>query len=246
MTPLFLWLGENVAQYLVTRSNDNVAALRRAVIVGLTEAGLRLEQQLNGDPSLRIRVAGYFEDRQADRLPAEGLDRILGRPSELPDFVRQHNINVAYVTLPMTRHSRVLEMVEALRDSTVSIYFVPNMFVSDLVQARFDVLGGIPVVAVCESPFYGASGIAKRLTDLVIATLLLLACAPLLLFVALGVRLSSPGPVIFKQRRYGLDGREILIYKFRSMTVTEDGHTQYQQVTRGDWRVTPFGAWLRR
>jgi putative colanic acid biosynthesis UDP-glucose lipid carrier transferase len=246
ITPLFLWLGENIAQVVLTRSDVNAAGFRKAVIIGLTEPGLRLEQQLNRDPSLRIQVAGYFEDRQADRLPAEGLDRILGRPSELPDFVRRHNINVAYVTLPMTRHSRVLEMVEALRDSTVSIYFVPNMFVFDLVQARFDVLGGIPVVAVCESPFYGASGIAKRLTDLVIATLLLLACAPLLLFVALGVRLSSPGPVIFKQRRYGLDGREILIYKFRSMTVTEDGKTQYRQVTAGDARVTRFGAFLRR
>jgi len=150
----------------------------------------------------------------------------------------------------MTRHSRVLEMVESLRDSTISVYFVPNMFVFDLVQARFDVLGGIPVVAVCESPFYGASGIAKRLSDLVIATLLLTACAPVLLFVMLGVLLTSAGPVVFKQRRYGLDGREILIYKFRSMTVTEDGKTQYRQVTaampgsRGSARSFAAFRWM--
>jgi putative colanic acid biosynthesis UDP-glucose lipid carrier transferase len=246
ITPFFLWLAENLAQAVLRRSNVNAAGFRKAVIIGLTEPGLRLEQHLMRDPSLRIQVAGYFEDRQADRLPAEGLDRILGRPSELPDFVRKNNINVAYVTLPMTRHSRVLQLLEALRDSTVSIYFVPNMFVFDLVQARFDVLGGIPVVAVCESPFYGASGIAKRLTDLVIAAMLLLVCAPVLLCVALGVRLTSAGPILFKQRRYGLDGRQILIYKFRSMTVTEDGATQYRQVTAGDARVTRFGAFIRR
>jgi len=246
ITPLFLWVGENVARALLTRSDVNAAGFRKAVIIGLTEPGLRLEQQLIRDPSLRIQVAGYFEDRQANRLPAEGLNRILGRPSDLPAFVREHKINVAYVTLPMTRHSRVLEMVESLRDSTISVYFVPNMFVFDLVQARFDVLGGIPVVAVCESPFYGASGIAKRLSDLVIATLLLTACAPVLLFVMLGVLLTSAGPVVFKQRRYGLDGREILIYKFRSMTVTEDGKTQYRQVTAGDARLTRFGAFIRR
>ena len=191
-------------------------------------------------------MAGYFEDRQSDRLPAEGLDRILGRQSELRDFVRRNNVNVAYVTLPMTPDSRVLEMMEALRDSTVSIYFVPNLFVFDLVHARFDMLGGIPVVAVCESPFYGASSIAKRLSDLIVATALLIACAPVLLLVGLGVRLSSPGPVVFKQRRYGLDGREILVYKFRSMTVVEDGATQYRQVTENDARVTRFGACIRR
>jgi putative colanic acid biosynthesis UDP-glucose lipid carrier transferase len=246
LTPLLLWLGENVAQFAVARSNLNVAGLRKAVIVGLTEPGLRLEQQLIENPSLRIRVAGFFEDRQRERLPAEGLDRILGRGSELADFVRQNNIKVAYVTLPMTRHSRVVEMLEALRDSTVSIYFVPNLFAFDLVQARFDVLGGIPVVAVCESPFYGANEIAKRLMDLVAASAVLLACLPLLLLISLGVRLSSPGPIMFKQRRYGLDGREIWIYKFRSMTVTEDGATQYSQVTVGDRRVTRFGAFLRR
>lgn len=245
-TPLFLWLSESAAQVLLARSNPNVAGLRRAVIIGLTEPGLRLERQLTRDPSLRIQVAGYFEDRQGDRLPAEGQDRIIGKPSQLPEFVRHNNIQLAYVTLPMTQHSRVLEIIEALRDSTVSIYFVPNMFAFDLVQARFDVLGGIPVVAVCESPFYGASGIAKRVSDLVIASLLLLAFLPVLLLVALGVRLSSPGPIVFKQRRYGLDGREIMIYKFRSLTVTEDGATQYRQVTADDARVTRFGALIRR
>jgi putative colanic acid biosynthesis UDP-glucose lipid carrier transferase len=123
---------------------------------------------------------------------------------------------------------------------------VPNLFVFELVQARFDVIGGMPVVAVCESPFFGASSIAKRLFDIIAAAFLVLLSAPLLLCIAAAVRLSSPGPILFKQRRYGLDGREILVCKFRSMSVTEDGRTHYEQVTRGDCRVTPFGAWLRR
>ena len=246
VTPLALWLGDGTARHLLTRQSTKASRIRKAVIVGLTEPGLRLEERLNRDRSLRMQVAGFFDDRSVDRLPAEGLDRILGRQSELPEFVRQNDINVAYVTLPMTRNPRVLELLESLRDSTVSIYFVPNLFVFELVQARFDVIGGMPVVAVCESPFFGASSIAKRLFDLVVASLLIVVFAPVLVCVALGVRLSSPGPIVFKQRRYGLDGREILVYKFRSLSVTEDGHTQYQQVTRGDWRVTPFGAWLRR
>jgi putative colanic acid biosynthesis UDP-glucose lipid carrier transferase len=246
VTPFALWLGNDAACYLIAREHSGSAGVRKAVIIGLTEPGLRLEERLNRDRSLRMQVAGFFEDRQAERLPPEGVSRILGRQSEVPDFIRQHDINVAYVTLPMTQNPRLLELLESLRDSTVSVYFVPNLFVSELLQARFDVIGGMPVVAVCESPFFGASSIAKRFMDLVAAILILLLFAPLLLCIAAGVRLSSPGPIIFKQRRYGLDGREIEIYKFRSMTVTEDGHSQYQQVTRGDGRVTPFGAWMRR
>jgi putative colanic acid biosysnthesis UDP-glucose lipid carrier transferase len=246
VTPVALWLGDSAARRLLTHQGTNRSGIRKAVIIGLTEPGLRLEEQLNRDRSLRMHVAGFFEDRQPARLPAEGLDRILGRSSELPEFVRQNDINVAYVTLPMTGQPRVLELLEALRDSTVSIYFVPNLFVFDLVQARFDVIGGMPVVAVCESPFFGASSIAKRLFDIVVASLLVLLFSPVMLGLAVGVRLSSPGSILFKQRRYGLDGREILVYKFRSMTVTEDGQTQYQQVTRGDSRVTRFGAWMRR
>jgi putative colanic acid biosynthesis UDP-glucose lipid carrier transferase len=246
LTPMLLWLGESTAQMILKRPHANAVGLRKAVIVGLTEPGLHLERQLARDTSLRIQVAGYFEDRAPHRLPPDGVDRIIGTASQLPEFVRRNNVQLAYVTLPMTQHSRVLHMVEALRDSTVSIYFVPNMFAFDPVQARFDVLGGIPVVAIRESPFFGASGIAKRLSDLIVASILILASLPVLLVVALGVRLGSPGPVVFKQRRYGLDGREILIYKFRSMTVTEDGDSEYRQVTAGDSRVTPFGAFIRK
>jgi putative colanic acid biosynthesis UDP-glucose lipid carrier transferase len=122
---------------------------------------------------------------------------------------------------------------------------VPDIFVTDLIQGRLDKVGGMPVVAVCETPFTGVNNVVKCISDYVLATLILLLLAPLLLAVAVGVKLSSPGPVIFKQRRYGLDGREILVYKFRSMTTLDDGD-QIRQATRGDSRVTIFGAFLRR
>jgi putative colanic acid biosynthesis UDP-glucose lipid carrier transferase len=246
ITPVAMWIGDGAARHLLMRQHDGETGGRKAVIIGLTEPGLLLEDRLKRDRSLRMQVAGFFDDRHADRLPPEGLDRILGTQSELPEFVRRNDVNVAYVTLPMTRNSRLERLLDALRDSTVSVYFVPNLLAFETVQARFDVIGGMPVVAVCESPFFGASSIAKRLFDLLVAALLVVLFAPVLLFVAAGVRLGSPGPIVFKQRRYGLDGREIVIYKFRSMTVTEDGYQQYHQVTRGDHRVTRFGAWIRR
>lgn len=139
----------------------------------------------------------------------------------------------------------MLELMESLCDTTASVYFVPDIFVFDLIQARVSEVNGIPVLAVCETPFHGFNGIAKRLTDVVVASLALLLLSPLMLAIALGVKLGSPGPVIFKQRRYGLDGEEIIVYKFRSMTVCEDG-SHIAQATREDRRVTPIGAFLRR
>jgi len=103
----------------------------------------------------------------------------------------------------------------------------------------------MPVVAVCETPFTGINGIIKRATDLLLATLILILISPLLLIIAIGVKVTSPGPVIFKQRRYGLDGEEILVYKFRSMSVCEDGG-QIQQAKKNDQRITPLGAFLRK
>jgi putative colanic acid biosysnthesis UDP-glucose lipid carrier transferase len=122
---------------------------------------------------------------------------------------------------------------------------VPDIFLFDLIQARIDHVGGLPVLAVCETPFYGVNGIVKRISDIVLASLILVLIAPLLAAIAIAVKATSPGPAIFRQRRYGLNGQEVVVYKFRSMTVAEDGAV-VRQATKNDSRVTPLGAFLRR
>ena len=144
----------------------------------------------------------------------------------------------------MASQPRIIRMLDNLRDTTASVYFVPDIFMADLIQARVDHVNGIPVVAVCETPFYGVNGLIKRVSDLILASAIVLLISPLLLLVAAGVKLASPGPVIFKQRRYGLDGQEIVVYKFRSMSVQEDGGV-VTQARRGDQRITPLGVILR-
>jgi len=219
--------------------------MRKAVIVGFTALGQRLEDTLRGDRLLRTNVLGFFEDRPCERAPGLAPARVLGKTAEVVEYVLRNDIHVVYVTLPMTRDQRVVDLLEGLRDSTVSIYFVPDLFAFNLIQGRVDLINGIPLVAVRESPFYGVRSLVKRLTDIVIAGSATLLLSPVLVLVALGVRVTSPGPVIFRQKRYGLDGKSITVYKFRSMTVTEDGDHSYTQVTRGDARVTPFGEFIR-
>jgi putative colanic acid biosynthesis UDP-glucose lipid carrier transferase len=132
-----------------------------------------------------------------------------------------------------------------LRDTTASIYYVPDLQVFDLVQTRSSSIQGIPVIAMCETPFYGFRGVGKRVTDIVISASILLMAAPVLAVIAVLVKFSSPGPVIFRQRRYGLNGEEILVYKFRTMRVVEDGNAVLQ-ARRADSRTTPVGRFLRR
>jgi putative colanic acid biosynthesis UDP-glucose lipid carrier transferase len=112
-------------------------------------------------------------------------------------------------------------------------------------QARFDNVGGMPVIAICETPFMGLNSAIKRASDIVFGFVILALLVPLMLAIALAVKLTSPGPVIFRQRRYGLYGEEIIVYKFRSMTVTDDGGT-IVQARKDDRRLTRIGAFLRR
>ena len=218
---------------------------RWAVIVGRGHLSRQLAAGIEASPYLGIRVAGYFDDRSLRRVEPQANDEILGPLSRLAAHVKSHPVDLIYITLPMASQPRILKLLEELRDTTASIYFTPDIFVTDLIQARLDTVGGMPVVAICETPHYGISGPLKRASDLILASAILILIAPLMLLIAGLIRRESPGPIIFRQRRYGLDGQEIIVYKFRTMTVAEDGQ-EVRQATRDDSRVTPFGAFLRR
>lgn len=218
---------------------------RRVAIAGRNEQGLALAAQIRDDPCSDMKIVGFFDDRHSARLNGADPMPSLGNLENLPQRVAELHIDVLYLSLPMTTQPRILHLLDALRDTTTSVYFVPDIFVTDLIQSRVLLVGRMPVVAVCETPFDGINGLVKRVSDLVLAALILLLISPCMLAAAIGVKLSSPGPVIFKQRRYGLAGEEITVYKFRSMTVCEDGEA-IAQATRNDPRITPFGAFLRK
>jgi putative colanic acid biosynthesis UDP-glucose lipid carrier transferase len=246
ITPFALFVAQTFACSALSSSGRRSQSLRRAVIVGVTGVGARLEAALRGDVLLRTDIVGYFEDREPSRLITGNTAPILDTTRGLAEYVARNNIEQVYITLPMTSSARILSLLEQLHNSTASIYFVPDLFAFNLIQARFDILGGIPIVAVRETPFYGAAWILKRCTDIVIATIAIAALLPVLLLVALLIRLDSRGPIIFKQRRYGLDGREILVYKFRSMRVVEDGKGEFRAASRSDSRITRVGAFIRK
>jgi Undecaprenyl-phosphate glucose phosphotransferase len=246
-TPALLIVVMLCLQELRRRLMYDPAMVRRVAFAGCNEISVALARRIGESGELTgLKVEGFFDDRSAQRLGVPGARaRLLGRLPELASFVKRRQIDVVFVALPVRHIQRVIQLLDELRDTTVSVYYVPDIFAFDLIQARSGELFGIPVVALCETPFCGYRGVIKRFTDVAFATSILIVAAPLMVALAVMVRFSSPGPIIFPQRRYGLDGREITVWKFRSMTVVEDGE-RIVQASRADPRITRVGRFMRR
>jgi putative colanic acid biosynthesis UDP-glucose lipid carrier transferase len=241
----FALLGCHLIVQKVALNMRKDGEVRTAIIIGASEAGIRIAKRIEEYPNLLMGLDGYFEDRDESRVISGINAPLLGKIGEAPDYVRQHNIQMVFISLPMLAQPRIHKIIDDLKDTTASVYFLPDIYTFDLMQARFDHIAGVPLVAICETPFTGMNSLIKRGSDMLLAALLLLPLLPLMALIALAVKMTSPGPVIFKQRRYGLYGEQIVVYKFRSMTVAEDGE-QIVQVKRNDQRVTRLGQFLRK
>jgi len=243
-TPLVI-LASHGAVRLATGRSWHGRELRSIVVVGANDVGLRFCAVCERHPNLFMQVRGFFDERAGVRHPATLARPMLGKPADLPAYVRQHHIKMIFISQPVSAQPRIRRLIDELKDTTASVYFLPDVYVFDLMQARFDTVGGMPVIAISESPFMGFNSVIKRATDIVVSVLALVLLGPLMLAVALAVKLDSPGPALFRQRRYGLYGEEIHVYKFRSMMVLDDG-PQIVQATANDGRLTRIGGLLRR
>ena len=220
---------------------------RRVAIVGAREMSVKLANTVIQTPSMGLTLLGFFDDRQpaGSRPLATKPQQVIGNLAQLVRLAKEGRIDVVYITLPLRAEQRIQQLVSELSDTTASVYIIPDLFLSSLMNTTWSNVGDLPVISIHETPFYGVDGWIKRLEDITLSLAILTVIALPMLLIALGVRLSSPGPIIFKQRRYGLQGQEIVVWKFRSMTVCEDEDV-VQQATRNDQRITPFGQFLRR
>lgn len=218
---------------------------REVVIVGMNNQGVSLAENITASAYSGIELLGFFDDRSEGRRNEQGIYRLLGKVDDLAEYVKKHRVQLIYLSLPMIARPRVLQILDDLKDTTASIYFVPDMFITDLIQGRSDSVCGVNVISVCDTPFRGVNGLLKRSSDIALSLFILILIAPIMMVIAIMVKFTSPGPAIFKQRRYGLDGEQILVYKFRSMAVAEDG-LAIEQARRNDMRVTRLGSFLRK
>ncbi|MFV1983335.1 MAG: undecaprenyl-phosphate glucose phosphotransferase [Thiohalomonadales bacterium] len=245
LTPLLIFIANVIFRFLLLLSLKSKENQRKVVIVGANEESVKLVHNIINNIAYGLKVIGYFDDRLENRTTQAMPTNYLGTMDGLPEYVKKNGIDLIYITLPISNQQRVLDLLDKLHDTTASIYYTPDIFVYELIQSRIDNIGGMPLIALCETPFSGLSAILKSLSDIIMSSVILVLISPIMILIALAVKLSSPGPVLFYQKRYGLDGDEFIIYKFRSMTVSEDGDN-IKQATRNDARVTKLGAFLRK
>jgi putative colanic acid biosynthesis UDP-glucose lipid carrier transferase len=241
--PLVLGLERYIIRTVLWHYREKGYNIRSAVIAGVSDLGERVASWIDGNPWSGARMIGFFDDSK--KVPQNGYP-VLGTLNLLPEYVREQKIDIVYLALPMKAEEQIQSLLTGLADTTASVYLVPDIFLYDLM------LGGnlfyfenTPVISLRETPLQGFNSLLKRTEDIVLSLLLLLMASPLTLLTAIAIKLTSRGPIFFKQWRYGLDGQPIEIYKFRTMTVCEDGY-EFKQAVQCDPRVTRVGAFLRR
>lgn len=245
LVPVLQWVAVWIGKVVIRRRSALPEARRTAVVVGASPLGVKVARALTTGGDAGIDFVGYFDDRTDERVHVDGMAKRLGGLADVASYVSSHGIREVYITLPLGSQPRIVELLESVQGTTASLYFVPDVFGISIIQGRFEDVNGVPVVGICETPFTGTNDLVKRVSDMVIASIILVLISPVLIAVAIGVKLSSPGPIIFRQKRNGLDGDEITVYKFRSMT-TQDNGAVIKQATKGDSRITKFGAFIRR
>lgn len=219
--------------------------IQKTAIIGLTPRGVQLMQEINATPSHGLEIIGFFDDRDASRFPEEFRSKLLGSVNDAVMTAQSGVISRLYICLPLHADKRIQQIVEQLGDTTLDVYLVPDLIFMNLIHGKLSNVGDIDTISVFESPHLGLQNYIKRSFDIVFSALALVALIPVFLMIAVAIKLTSKGPILFRQDRYGLDGKKIGVYKFRSMKVLENSDI-VTQATKNDPRVTPVGAFLRK
>ncbi len=219
---------------------------RRVVIVGSGDLGRKLLSQVVDSPWTGFKVEALFDDDVLlHKTTIDGYE-ILGGLDDVEKFVDSHHIDEVWITLPLRAEDRVKDLLYALRHYTVNIKLIPDIFGFSLLNHSMTEIAGLPAVNLSDTPMGGSNQLVKAMEDKVLALIIVPLILPLLILIALTIKVTSPDSVIFKQKRHGWDGKVINVYKFRTMRVHTEEAGKVTQASRGDSRITPFGAFLRR
>lgn len=214
---------------------------RRVAVVGSLPAGVNLLKGFLDEPWLGFIVKGIYDDNKVSDY--DGVP-YAGNMTQLILDAREGKLDRIYIALRMKDESKIKEIVSQLTDTTCSVLLIPDIFTFNILQSRTEEINGVPVVPLFDTPLNGINMVFKRLEDIIVSSIILILISPVLLAIACAVKLTSPGPVIFRQIRYGMDGKPIKVWKFRSMSVMENDD-KVVQATKNDVRITKIGKFLR-
>lgn len=247
----------NMSVRLLRKNGVNV---KRIAIAGAGPIARYVVEQIQDNPWTGYEVVGIYDDRSHKGYE---LERIInkrkreevgnirhgiqakGTFSQLIDDAVRGEFDLVFIALPMRAEHKIQEIIRLLSAATVGVYVVPDFYSIETHYTHLVNINGMPAVSIYENPTSGLGGVVKRLEDIVFASFILSLIIIPMIVIAIGIKVTSRGPIIFKQTRYGLDGKPIKVWKFRSMKVMENKE-KVTQATRNDPRITPFGGFLRR
>lgn len=219
---------------------------RHVVILGADETGIKLAETVQQALWTGFRIVTFMDDQAAGKPDAIQGVPVIQTPDNLSAYLTEHSIDEVWLALPLRAEARVKEILHELRHHTITTRYVLDIFGLDLMNHSMIDIAGFPVLNIRSTPMMGVNRLVKAVEDRVIAGLILLIISPVFLPIALAVKLSSPGPVFYRQKRVGWNGREFEMLKFRTMPVNAEAQTGPVWATEKDRRATPFGSFLRK
>ncbi|BCN92704.1 undecaprenyl-phosphate glucose phosphotransferase [Thiomicrorhabdus immobilis] len=219
---------------------------KKIAIIGAGKIGKQLAKNINENPWMGYKVTAFYDDNPKILNQKINDIPVIGSIEVVAEDTKNIKYDEIYICLPLGADLKIKHLLDELTDTTAIVKYVPDLFTFDLMHAKMQDIKGMPVFSVFDTPLScNSSLVIKRLEDVLLSLLILILISPILLVISIAIKLTSSGPVIFKQKRYGLNGKEIEVYKFRSMT-TQDNGSIVKQATKGDTRITPLGAFLRK
>ena len=243
---LVLGISRGIARQLLRRARRRGWNQRSVVIVGAGRLGQKLADRIEENPWTGFRAIGYVDPRAERQGRTFHGARVLGGLDDLPDIVEQREVDQVFVALPFKLQEHLPAVLDSLAELHVDVRVVPDTISFVTMRGSVDDFAGMPIINLRESPLYGWNRLAKRMMDAVLSFLLLLAFSPVLVAVALAVRLSSPGPILYRQERMGLDGELFQMLKFRTMRTDAERETGAVWAKEDDPRRTRLGTFLRK
>jgi len=220
--------------------------LRHLLIIGSGDLGQMVAEKISLHPEFGMNIVGFLTGHPEKIGSEVSGSKVLGLYQDVSKIIKKYNIDQLYIALPLHAHDRMGKILENLEQETVDIKVVPDLLKFMNLQAGVEELDGLPVVNLNESPLYGWNIVIKRTSDIVLSALAIFVSSPLLLLIAIIIKLESRGPVIFRQERAGLDGKGFEMYKFRSMRVDAEDKTGPVWASKEDDRRTRLGTFLRK
>jgi putative colanic acid biosynthesis UDP-glucose lipid carrier transferase len=220
--------------------------LRHVAVVGAGPLGQDIVQRLRGAPWSGFAVRGFYDDDPGLAGQRFHDVPVLGTPADLVTNIEELELDQVWIALPLREEARIHELLTDLQRVSVQISFVPDIHGFHLINHSVTEVAGMPVINLTETPLTGVSLVIKAVEDFVLSVLLLVLASPLLLLLAIGVKLDSPGPIFYRQQRLTWNGTRFEMLKFRSMPMGSEMASGAVWAKPGDVRATRFGAFIRR